>query len=68
MTDGLHNHHWLTDDGCRSILERLTPSQREVVVLLMEGYSQREAAEMLGITPEAAWRRMSDARQRLRET
>ena len=49
-------------------MERLTPSQREMIVLLMEGYNATEAAEILGITPEAAWRRMSDARQRLRET
>ena len=37
----------------RELLERLTPRQRAVCLLLAEGRSQVEAAHALGITPQS---------------
>ena len=37
----------------RELLERLTPRQRAVCLLLAEGRSQVDAAQRLGITPQS---------------
>ncbi|MEQ9501063.1 MAG: RNA polymerase sigma factor [Deltaproteobacteria bacterium] len=45
----------------------LSEKQREVFVLCdLEGFSGGEAAETLGIRPGAVWRRLHDARKKLR--
>jgi DNA-binding NarL/FixJ family response regulator len=41
----------LTKDRPRRIVDKLTPRQREVLQLLAEGHSMKEAAAALGITP-----------------
>lgn len=53
------------EEGCRSILERLTPEQRRIAVLLMEGYSKAEAADMLGVSPKTVWAQVYRMRERL---
>ncbi len=55
-------------DAIRRVLADIPGSQREALVLLdWAGLSDREAAEILGIRPEAVRMRASRARQRLRE-
>ncbi len=41
----------LTKDRPRRIVDKLTPRQREVLQLLAEGHSMKDAAAALGITP-----------------
>jgi RNA polymerase sigma-70 factor (ECF subfamily) len=48
-------------------LARLSLADRRVVTLcILEGYSEREAAELLGIPPGTVKSRLSRAKQRLR--
>jgi RNA polymerase sigma factor (sigma-70 family) len=55
-------------DAIRRVLAHIPGSQREALVLLdWVGLSDQEAAEILGIRPEAARMRASRARQRLRD-
>jgi len=52
-------------DRQREILELLTPQQLAVVALVVDGFSQAEAARMLGISRQAAQRRLRAARRRV---
>ena len=55
-------------DAIRRVLADIPGSQREALVLLdWVGLSDQEAAEILGIRPEAVRMRASRARQRLRD-
>jgi RNA polymerase sigma factor (sigma-70 family) len=49
--DNLRHEANRTEHGARSRLERLTPREREVLDLLVEGLSQREIAGRLEISP-----------------
>lgn len=53
---------WITQ-----LLECLPPSQREVVILLVDDMKPGEIAEFLGITPGAARQRLLLARRRLKQ-
>lgn len=56
---------WLEDPDYGPLLAHLTPCQAEVVVLLLAGYNQREAARILGISHQAARDRKRRAKRRL---
>lgn len=49
--DSLRHDTHTTEDAARSRLSRLTPREREVLDLLVEGLSQREIAGKLKISP-----------------
>jgi RNA polymerase sigma factor (sigma-70 family) len=48
------------------LLDELTYEQREVVVLVMDGYGHIEIAEEIGLTPNAVRQRLSRARRPLK--
>ncbi len=52
---------WIT-----SMLEALSPREREVVDLLLAGFTAKEIAEVLNIAPAAAYVALSRAMRRLR--
>lgn len=52
-------------DRQREILELLTPQQLAVVALVAEGFTYAEAAQALGISRQAAQRRLASARRRV---
>lgn len=47
-------------------LDRVPPGEREVLLLVADGRTPGQAADELGISPGAAWTRLSRARRRLR--
>lgn len=52
----------------REAIETLSPKLREVVTLVdLQGESGADAAEALGVPEGTVWRRLSDARAKLRE-
>ncbi len=60
--------HAALDADLRSALGELRPRDLHLVALVgLEGYSQAEAAALLGITPSAAKARLHRTRARLRE-
>ncbi len=64
-----HAHHDPSHDDADAVdaLARLSLADRRVVTLcILEGYSEREAAELLGIPPGTVKSRLSRAKQRLR--
>lgn len=52
-------------DGFKEILEVLTAKELAVVALLLDGMTLAGAGELLGISRQAAQRRMNSARRRL---
>jgi RNA polymerase sigma-70 factor (ECF subfamily) len=51
----------------RAAIDTLSPKLREVIVLVdLEGQSGVEVAELLGIPEGTVWRRLADARAKLR--
>jgi RNA polymerase sigma factor (sigma-70 family) len=56
------------DTEATKALERLSLSDRQVVTLcVLEGYSERDAADALGVAPGTIKSRLSRAKQRLRD-
>jgi RNA polymerase sigma factor (sigma-70 family) len=49
------------------LLDLLTPEQREVMALVLDGYTPTEIAEELRVTPEAVRQRLSQARKPLKQ-
>lgn len=49
----------------KSLYERLTPRQRELLQLLAEGYPRREIASLLGISPKTVSRHREDIMKNL---
>ena len=61
---------WVGIDGrmdIRDALSQLTDKQREALALWVEGYTQEEIGEALGITQRNAGRRIERAIARIRE-
>ena len=48
-------------------IEELTPKQREALALWMQGYTQEEIGERVGITQRTVGRRLERAFKRIRE-
>ena len=51
----------------QEVLSALTPCELALVALLMDGLSVADAAELLGISRQAAGRRLARARRRIEQ-
>lgn len=55
----------ISKEALTEILEKLTPAQREVVLMLVSGYSQAEVAMRLNLPNGTVWWHMWKVRERL---
>lgn len=57
----------LEDGGLIEVLRKLSPRQQEVVWLLVAGWTQKEIADQLGLTPAAVSQTKNRAYQQIRK-
>ena len=57
----------LEDGGLIEVLRKLSPRQQEVVWLLVAGWTQKEIADQLGLTPAAVSQTKNQAYQQIRK-
>jgi RNA polymerase sigma factor (sigma-70 family) len=60
--------HWMAEQDLRSLLAQLPDGQRAVAELIhIDGLSPKQAAERLGIAPNAVYQRLHNAHRKLAE-